>query len=155
MIHYMDVLEKNKQVRGGLWFSDYCCWGVLWFVYFLLKLPLTCVCVCVCVCTQSLQSGLTLWDPMDCSQPGFSLHGILLVRMLEGVAISYSRGSSWLKDWTCVPYISHIGRQVLYHSCHLGSPGYFIQTFRCKCQMKPQILRHQGLPGVWPSWTDW
>ena len=33
-----------------------------------------------------------------------------------------SRGSSWPRDWTCISYISCIGRQVLYHSHHLGSP---------------------------------
>ena len=36
-----------------------------------------CVCVCVCVCAKSLQSCLTLCDPMDCSPPGSSVHGIL------------------------------------------------------------------------------
>ena len=36
----------------------------------------------------------TLCDPMDCSLPGFSLHGILQRRVLEWVAISFSRGSS-------------------------------------------------------------
>ena len=33
---------------------------------------------------------LTLWDPMDCSLPGSSLHGILQARVLEWVAISFS-----------------------------------------------------------------
>ena len=36
----------------------------------------------------------TLCDPMDCSPPGSSVHGISLARILEWVAISYSRGSS-------------------------------------------------------------
>ena len=40
------------------------------------------------------QSCLTLCDPMDCSPPGFSLHGILLARMLEWVAMPSSRKSS-------------------------------------------------------------
>ena len=39
-------------------------------------------------------------DPMDCSQPGFSVHGILQARILEWVAIPSSRGSSWPRDWT-------------------------------------------------------
>ena len=38
-----------------------------------------------------LQSCLTLCDPMDCSLPGFSVHGILQARTLEWVAISFSR----------------------------------------------------------------
>ena len=40
------------------------------------------------------QSCLTLCDPMDCSLPGSSVHGILQARTLEWVAISFSRGSS-------------------------------------------------------------
>ena len=41
------------------------------------------------------QSCLTLCDPIYCSPPGFSVHGILQARLLEWVAISFSRGSSW------------------------------------------------------------
>ena len=40
----------------------------------------------------------TLCDPMDCSPPGFSVHGILQARILEGVAIPFSRRSSWPRD---------------------------------------------------------
>ena len=40
------------------------------------------------------QSCPTLWDPMDCSLPGSPVHGILQARVLEWVAISFSRGSS-------------------------------------------------------------
>jgi len=39
---------------------------------------------------KSLQSCPTLWDPIDCSPPGFSVHGILQARTLEWVAISFS-----------------------------------------------------------------
>ena len=44
------------------------------------------------------QSCLTLWDPMDCSPPGSLVHGISQARMLEWVAIPFSRGSSWPRD---------------------------------------------------------
>ena len=47
--------------------------------------------VIVCVHAKSLQSCLTLCDPMDCSPPGFSVHGILQVRILEQVATPSSR----------------------------------------------------------------
>ena len=40
------------------------------------------------------QSCLTLCDPVDCSPPDSSVHGILQARILEWVAISFSRGSS-------------------------------------------------------------
>ena len=43
---------------------------------------------------QSLQSCLTLCDPIDCSLPGSSVHGILQAGILEWLAIFFSRGSS-------------------------------------------------------------
>ena len=43
-------------------------------------------------CTKSLQSYLTLCNPMVCSPPGSSVHGISQARTLEWVAISSSRG---------------------------------------------------------------
>ena len=46
------------------------------------------------VCAQSLQSCLILCDPMVCSLPGSSIHGILQARILEWVALPASRGSS-------------------------------------------------------------
>ena len=48
------------------------------------------------------QLCLTLCDPMDCHPPGSSIPGIFQARILEWVAISYSRGPSWPRDWTCV-----------------------------------------------------
>ena len=46
------------------------------------------------------------WDPMDCSLPGFSVHGIFQARVLEWVATSFSRGSSWPRDQTQVSCIA-------------------------------------------------
>ena len=57
-------------------------------------------------------SGVQLCDPMDCSSPGSSHHGISQARILEWVAISLSGGSSWPRGWTLV---SCIGRRILYH----------------------------------------
>ena len=59
-----------------------------------------------------MQSWLSLCIPMNCSLPGSSVHGIFQVRILEGVAISSSRRSSWSRDWT---RISCFGRWILYH----------------------------------------
>ena len=56
--------------------------------------------------SEIAQSCPTLCDPMDCSLPGFSVHGIFLARVLEWVAISFSRGSSWLRDQTQVSCIA-------------------------------------------------
>ena len=71
--------------------------------------------VLACVYAKSLQSCPTLCDPMDGSPPGFSVHGILQARILESVAISYSRGSSWPRFRTWVSCVSRVGRQILYH----------------------------------------
>ena len=49
-----------------------------------------------------VQSCPTLGNPMDCSPPGSPVHGILQARILEWVAISISRGSSWPRDWAQV-----------------------------------------------------
>ena len=54
-----------------------------------------------CLVTKSC---LTLCDPMDCSLPGSSVHGISQARILEFVAISYSRGHSQLRNQT---HVSH------------------------------------------------
>ena len=48
------------------------------------------------------QPCLTLCDPMDYSRPGSSVHGILQARILERVAIPFSRGCSQSRDWTQV-----------------------------------------------------
>ena len=70
------------------------------------------VCVYVCVCAQS---RLTPCDPKDCSPQGSSVHENFQVRILEQVAISFSRGSSRLRDRTHISCDSGIGRQILYY----------------------------------------
>ena len=71
------------------------------------------------VCAKSLQSYPTLCNPMDCSPPDFSVHGILQARILEWVSMSSSRVSSWPRDWIGVSYVSYIVTWVLYQYCHL------------------------------------
>ena len=72
--------------------------------------------LCVCVCVQLFP---TLCNPKDL--PGSSIHGIFQTRILEWVAISYSKRSSWSRDWT---WVSCIGRLILY-TVPLGKPGKF------------------------------
>ena len=62
--------------------------------------------------SEVAQSCPTLCDPVDCSPPGFSVHGILQARILEWIAISFSRGSSWPRNRT----------QVLLHCRQILSP---------------------------------
>ena len=83
---------------------------------------------CVCVHTKSLQLCLTLCNPMDCSPSGSSIHGILQARILEWVAMHSSRGSCQPRDHTHVSYIPCIGRRVLYHWHHLGSPYTVVEN---------------------------
>ena len=53
---------------------------------------------------MKVKSSLTLCNPMDCSPPGSSVHGIFQTRVLEWVAISFSRGSSQPRDRTQVSH---------------------------------------------------
>ena len=66
---------------------------------------------CMCI-SQSLSDVRLFCNPVDCNPPGSSVHGILQARILEWVAISFSRGSSGPRDWT---RISYTGKQILYH----------------------------------------
>ena len=60
----------------------------------------------MCTCAQALQSCPTLCDPMDCTLPGSSVLGILQARILEWVAMSFSRGPSRPRNRTCVSCIA-------------------------------------------------
>ena len=60
---------------------------------------------------------------MDCSLPGSSVHGILQARILEWVAISFSRGSSQCRDGNCVSYISCIANSISV-TCLKGLTSY-------------------------------
>ena len=69
---------------------------------------------------------------MDCSPPGSSVHGILQTGILEWVAMPSSRGSSWLRYWTCV----------FWDSCIAG------EYFTAEPPGKPHWL-------VWGSYITW
>ena len=55
-------------------------------------------------CSEEAQSCPTLCDPLDCSLPRSSIHGIFQARVLEWVATAFSRGSSWPRDQTQVSH---------------------------------------------------
>ena len=103
--------------------------------------------VCTFLCYTStlgacLQSYLTLCDPRDCSLPGSSVHGTFQARIVEWVAISSSKGSSWLSDWTLFSCSSCIGRWILNLPplSHLRSP-YIYPMIR---QLFPQAFTHRN-----------
>ena len=85
--------------------------------------------LCVCPSTNTLitaltQSCPTLCSPLDCSPPGSSVHGMFQAKILELAAISYSRGSSWPRDLTCISVFC-IGRWILYPCATWEAPvGY-------------------------------
>ena len=99
-----------------------------------------------CMCAKSLQSCLTLCDPMDHNPPGSPVHGILQARLLEWVAKPSSRGSSWLRDPTCISYISCIGKGVVYHWClHEGGITLGKGTCGRKLSCKPSTIYTLGV----------
>ena len=76
--------------------------------------------ICVCLVAQSCP---TLSNPIDCNPPGSSVHGIFQARILDWVAISSSRGSSWRRDWTC---FSCIDRWILLYWATQEAPIHII-----------------------------
>ena len=60
----------------------------------------------ICMCVLFTQSCLTLYNPMVCSSPGSSVHGILQARILEWVAIIFSKEASQPRDQTWVSHIA-------------------------------------------------
>ena len=58
------------------------------------------------MCARLLQLCPPLFDPIDCSLPGSSVHGILQARILEQTVMPFSRGSSRPRDWTQVFHIA-------------------------------------------------
>ena len=107
------------------------------------------------------QSCPTLCNPMDCSPPCSSVHVIFQARILEWVAISFSRGSSRPRDWT---HVSCTGRRILYHWATweaLGSTGkpislpfsrfwrvlaYFGLGFPAMASAYPSLSQHSSTP---------
>ena len=86
----------------------------------------------LCFIVVQLLSHVWLFcDPVDCSPPGSSVCGVLQARVLEGVAIPFSKGSSQPRDRTCV---SCTGRRILNHWAI--RKVLFQVNSRCKCKMK-------------------
>ena len=86
--------------------------------------------------SEVTQSCLTLCEPMGCSLPGSSVHGIFQARVLEWVAISFSKGI--FLTWRSNSDLLHC-RQTLYHLSHQGSICYDIdviyELWRWACRL--------------------
>ena len=89
------------------------------------------------------QSCPTLCDPMNCSLPGSSIHGILQARVLEWVAISFSRGSSRPRDRTWVSCI--VGRCfTIWATREVSAVATFNQLFSSVVSQDSNIYNHRG-----------
>ena len=96
------------------------------------------------------KSCLTLFDPMDCSPPGSSVHWISQARILEWVAISISRGSSWLRDQT---HDSCVGRRVLYHWALRETHLFIYSIPKPRFIVDLQKSRPKVLVSIWQQHT--
>ena len=100
--------------RFHIWIISYsiCLYiGNISFSFMAKLYPILWTCVCVCgTCSNRFSSVLTFCDPMDCTMPCCTIHGVFLMRILEWVAMLSARGSSPPRDWT---HISCIGRWIL------------------------------------------
>ena len=98
------------------------------------------------MCVHSVaQSCPTLCDPVDCSPPGSSVHGILQARILEWIAISSSRGSSPPRDGTRVSLhwqADSLPLSILYHLEALNLYSALYQLFLDKTEEKEDILNN-------------
>ena len=96
----------------------------------------------------------TLWGPMDCSPPGSSVHEISQARILEWVAIPFSRGIFPTQGWNpSFSFVSCIGRRILYRLTE-KTPNYqfssvaqslFATPWTAACQPSLTITNSQSL----------
>ena len=109
----------------------------------------------------------SLCNHMDSSPPGSSVHGTLQARILEWVAISFSKRSSWPRDWTWVSCMADSllseppGKPNLHDSLfNWFSPVFTRKVFNCQADMKPAWLHAasivaQGLEdSVYPQTSE-
>ena len=95
--------------------------------------------------SEVAQSCLTLWDPMDCSLPGSSVHGIFQARVLEWVAISLSRGSSRPRDRN---WVSNSVGKMLYPSEPQGEGAEWKSWLKLNIQ-KTKVWSHHFMANRW------
>ena len=105
-----------------------------------------------------VQSCPTLCDPRDCSPPGSSVYGISQTRILEWVAISSSKGSSWLRDWTRVSCIaSRFTTEPPEKPICSNKRFHMMQWRPCMLRLKsPQAKNNNGNKNqkIWHYWVS-
>ena len=102
----------------------------------------------ICMRALLLQPCLTRCDPMECSPPGSSVHGILQATILEWAAMPSSRGSSRPRDQNVISYISCVARQIPHRRCHLGRSAilFSLLLFLVSCRNPPSPILIDPLP---------
>ena len=101
------LLGQMMYVECMVWFT---CLSVFLIIIFQVD-------ACVCVCVLAAQSCPTLCDLIDCSLPASSVHEILQARMLEWVAVPFSKGSAQPWDQTPVSHIAGRFFTIWMHKC--------------------------------------
>ena len=98
------------------------------------------------MCVLVTQSCLTLRDFMNYKLPGSSVHGILQARILEWVAIPFSRGSSWSRDQTWVSCIA--GRFLTVRATREALSSVYFSSVAQTCPTLCDPMNHStpGLP---------
>ena len=131
--HYNRIkLDSLQSCKDGLTYVDQSMWYTT-----LIKEKTKTVWLSQCLLSYSVESDSC--DPMDCNPPGSSVHGISQARMLEWVAIPFSRGSSQPRDWTHVSCVSCISRQIILPLSHLGS--HLLQRIFPTQGSNPRVLQ--------------
>ena len=78
---------------------------------------------------------------MDCSPPGSSVHEVLPARLLEWIAICFSRRYAWPRDWACTTCVSCLGRRML---CHWATRKSAIDMLLCYWYYWTYLCRELG-----------
>ena len=96
------------------------------------------------------QSYLTLCDPMVCNPPGSSVNGIFHARIMEWVAIPFSRGTFWPRDRTWVSciadilyWLNHQGAGITITSC-LNCERICSDIYEFRCRQKHRHINKHG-----------
>ena len=97
-------------------------------------------------CHGTVFSHVQLCEAMDYSLPGCSAHGVFQARILEWVAISYSRASSRPTDQTHISRITCFGRWIPLPLCRLGSPLTISDLF--SLSLNAFCSGHSGFPNL-------
>ena len=112
------------------------------------------ICVYVCMLCLVVQLYPTPWDTLHCSPPGYTVHGIFQARILEWVAISFSRGSSQTRDQNSVFCVSCIAGgfftcwAIPYIMCICVCVCIYIHIFGISIKMFLEKVL-QWLPSFW------